>query len=34
VDNDGRSQPFAAPNWNPGGYGGNAYHRIAILVEA
>jgi hypothetical protein len=34
VDSDGRSQPFAAPNWNPGGYGGNAYHRIAILVEA
>jgi sulfite oxidase len=34
VDSEGRSQPFAAPNWNPGGYGGNAYHRIAILVEA
>jgi DMSO/TMAO reductase YedYZ molybdopterin-dependent catalytic subunit len=33
VDSDGTSQPFAAPNWNPGGYGGNAYHRIAILVE-
>ena len=34
VDSEGKSQPFAAPNWNPGGYGGNAYHRIAILVEA
>jgi DMSO/TMAO reductase YedYZ molybdopterin-dependent catalytic subunit len=34
VDSEGRSQPFAAPNWNPGGYGGNAYHRIAVLVES
>jgi sulfite oxidase len=34
VDSGGTSQPFAAPNWNPGGYGGNAYHRVAILVEA
>jgi sulfite oxidase len=34
VDSNGTSQPFAAPNWNPGGYGGDAYHRIAILVEA
>jgi sulfite oxidase len=34
VDSEGRSQPFAAPNWNPGGYGGNAYHRIAIMAEA
>jgi hypothetical protein len=34
VDNEGRSQPFAAPNWNPGGYGGNAYHRVALLAEA
>jgi sulfite oxidase len=34
VDSEGKSQPFTAPNWNPGGYGGNAYHRIAILVEA
>ena len=34
VDSNGTSQPFAAPNWNPGGYGGNAYHRVAILVEA
>ena len=34
ADSQGRSQPFAAPNWNPGGYGGNAYHRIAILADA
>jgi DMSO/TMAO reductase YedYZ molybdopterin-dependent catalytic subunit len=34
VDGGGTSQPFAAPNWNPGGYGGNAYHRVAVLVEA
>jgi DMSO/TMAO reductase YedYZ molybdopterin-dependent catalytic subunit len=34
VDAAGDSQPFAAPNWNPGGYGGNAYHRVAILAEA
>lgn len=34
VDSNGVSQPFAAPNWNPGGYGGNAYHRVAILAEA
>jgi DMSO/TMAO reductase YedYZ molybdopterin-dependent catalytic subunit len=34
VDSEGASQPFTAPNWNPGGYGGNAYHRIAVLVGA
>jgi sulfite oxidase len=34
VDSEGRSQPFAAANWNPSGYGGNAYHRIAVLIEA
>jgi hypothetical protein len=28
VDSEGKSQPFAAPNWNPGGYGGNAYHAL------
>jgi DMSO/TMAO reductase YedYZ molybdopterin-dependent catalytic subunit len=33
VDASGRSQPFAAANWNPQGYGANAYHRIAVLVE-
>lgn len=34
VDSEGNSQPFAAPNWNPSGYGANVYHRVAILVEA
>jgi DMSO/TMAO reductase YedYZ molybdopterin-dependent catalytic subunit len=34
VDSSGRSQPFAAANWNPQGYGANAYHRVAVLVEA
>lgn len=34
VDSEGNSQPFAAPNWNPGGYGGNAYQRIAVLAES
>jgi sulfite oxidase len=34
VDTNGISQPFTAPNWNPGGYGGNAYHRIAVLALA
>lgn len=34
VDANGVSQPFMAGNWNPQGYGANAYHRIAILVEA
>jgi hypothetical protein len=33
VDSNRTSQPFTVPNWNPGGYGGNAYHRIAVLVE-
>ena len=28
----GRMQPHVAGNWNPQGYGGNAMHRIAVLV--
>lgn len=32
TDANGRSQPPLATNWNPQGYGGNAQHRIAILV--
>ncbi len=32
VDSEGRSQPHVATNWNPQGYGGNAMHRVAILV--
>lgn len=33
TDSDGKSQTHAAANWNPQGYGGNAFHRIAALVE-
>ncbi|WP_246390774.1 sulfite oxidase [Methylorubrum rhodinum] len=32
TDVHGRTQPTLATNWNPQGYGGNAQHRIAILV--
>ncbi|WP_232627747.1 sulfite oxidase [Methylobacterium sp. Leaf118] len=32
TDVSGRTQPTLATNWNPQGYGGNAQHRIAILV--
>lgn len=32
TDVNGRTQPSLATNWNPQGYGGNAQHRIAILV--
>jgi sulfite oxidase len=32
TDSDGRMQPHLAGNWNPQGYGGNAMHRVAILV--
>jgi len=34
TDSTGRSQPFAAANWNPQGYGANAYHRVALLLDA
>ena len=34
TDQRGRTQPFQAANWNPQGYGGNAYHRVAVLVKA
>jgi hypothetical protein len=34
TDSDGNSQTHAAANWNPQGYGGNVFHRIAVLVEA
>ncbi len=33
TDDQGMTQPFAV-NWNPRGYGNNAMHRIAVLVEA
>ena len=32
TDSAGRMQPHLAGNWNPQGYGGNAMHRIAVLV--
>ena len=32
TDEKGTMQPHAAGNWNPQGYGGNAMHRIAVLV--
>jgi DMSO/TMAO reductase YedYZ molybdopterin-dependent catalytic subunit len=32
TDSRGMLQPHVAPNWNPSGYGGNPFHRIAVLV--
>ena len=32
TDSEGHAQPHVATNWNPQGYGGNAMHRVAILV--
>jgi DMSO/TMAO reductase YedYZ molybdopterin-dependent catalytic subunit len=32
TDSSGTMQPHIAGNWNPQGYGGNAMHRIAVLV--
>lgn len=32
TDNRGNRQPHITGNWNPQGYGGNAMHRIAVLV--
>ncbi len=32
TDSNGRMQPPVPANWNPQGYGGNAMHRVAILV--
>jgi sulfite oxidase len=34
TDSDGKMQPHVAANWNPQGYGGNALHRIAVLIKA
>ncbi len=34
TDANGRSQPHVVGNWNPQGYGGNAFHRVAVLVKA
>jgi DMSO/TMAO reductase YedYZ molybdopterin-dependent catalytic subunit len=32
TDRDGNVQPESPVNWNPGGYGANAIHRIAIWI--
>jgi DMSO/TMAO reductase YedYZ molybdopterin-dependent catalytic subunit len=32
TDSNGRMQPHLAGFWNPQGYGGNAMHRIAVLI--
>jgi DMSO/TMAO reductase YedYZ molybdopterin-dependent catalytic subunit len=32
TDSANRAQPHVAGNWNPGGYGANPMHRIAVLV--
>ena len=32
TDSNGAMQPHQAGFWNPQGYGGNAMHRIAVLV--
>ena len=32
TDSKGKMQPHIAGNWNPQGYGGNPFHRIAVLV--
>ena len=34
TDSTGKMQPHVVGNWNPQGYGGNAMHRIALLVKA
>ncbi len=33
TDSRGVMQPHVAGNWNPQGYGGNAMHRVAVLVS-
>jgi len=34
TDANGTMQPHIAGNWNPQGYGGNALHRVAVLIPA
>lgn len=34
TDSAGTMQPHVVGNWNPQGYGGNALHRVAVLVES
>jgi len=31
---NGRARPHVVGNWNPHGYGGNAFHRVAVLIKA
>jgi DMSO/TMAO reductase YedYZ molybdopterin-dependent catalytic subunit len=32
TDQNGKAQPHVAPDWNPSGYGGNPFHRVAVLI--
>jgi DMSO/TMAO reductase YedYZ molybdopterin-dependent catalytic subunit len=34
TDSGGKAQPHVVGNWNPQGYGGNAFHRVAVLIKA
>jgi sulfite oxidase len=34
TDADGKMQPHVAGGWNPQGYGGNPFHRVAVLIKA
>jgi len=34
TDSEGVMQPHVAANWNPQGYGGNALHRVAVLIPS
>jgi DMSO/TMAO reductase YedYZ molybdopterin-dependent catalytic subunit len=34
TDSDGKMQPHVAAYWNPQGYGGNPFHRIAVRIKA
>jgi DMSO/TMAO reductase YedYZ molybdopterin-dependent catalytic subunit len=34
TDSRGTTQPHAAANWNPQGYGANSFHRVRVLIEA
>lgn len=34
TDQDGHMQPHVVGDWNPGGFGGNTFHRVAVTVDA
>jgi sulfite oxidase len=34
TDSSGKAQPHVVGNWNPQGYGGNAFHRVAVLIKS